>query len=437
MVDAPVTPVMSGPPASAVRAAQDARLVLRRIAGSLRRHVDDLTSELVSLVLANEEVYARAQGVVSMADLVASCRANLDALLLMLADAVPPGDDPLETARGTGRVRAEQHVPLGALLHAYRLGGQLVWRGLLREARGAARPVTSDDLLEIATVVWEVVDRAALAATESYRSAEWQLQRRDENRRAGVLHALLEGHPTEGASEVLGIPPHGTYLVAVADMDEGGGTTWYSPDGELRRRGMPSSWHPYRGAQVGLIALGHTGTEREARRALAPLLRGPAGVSPAVRGLSEVAHAYRLALLARRSLTPGEDVVAWLDDRLPEALVAAHPELAVRLARRLLDPLLALRSSERDPLLRTIEAWVAHGASPGNVAAALFCHRNTVLNRVHRIEALTGTSLDDVRDLAAWTLALVAARLFDPEPDATGGSASTAQPGPATSVPTG
>ena len=345
-------------------------------------------------------------------DLYASCRANLDRVLQMLAGTVPPGEDPLDAAQATGRRRADQLLPLGVLLHSYRLGGELVWRGLVRESRRTHQSVSSDELVEIATRVWDVVDRGAMAVTEAYRGTEWQLMRREENHRAAVLHALLEGQAPAGAPEALSVPAHGTYLVAVAPLEPETGPR--SPlAGDLRRRGMASSWHEYRGTQVGLVALGTGAGEREARRTLTALLTGPAGVSPTVQGLAEVAHAYRLALLARRSLPAGALEVAWLDDRLPEAMVAGSPELAQRMTRRLLGPLEALREPERAALLETVRAWSELDGSPTRVAQRLYCHRNTVLKRLHRVERLTGTRLSDVRDASAWHLALFAADLLE------------------------
>ncbi len=106
--------------------------VLEMLAESLRGHVGDLAAELVSRILATEEGYSGGTGSVRREDLYASCHANLDRVLQMLACTVPPGADPLDAARATGRRRAAQLMPLGVVLHSYRLGGQLVWRGLVR-----------------------------------------------------------------------------------------------------------------------------------------------------------------------------------------------------------------------------------------------------------------------------------------------------------------
>lgn len=76
--------------------------------------------------------------------------------------------------------------------------------------------------------------------------------------------------------------------------------------------------------------------------------------------------------------------------RLPEALLLSSPEVAGRLVAVWLGPLLALPPAELEPLLRTLEAWVATGGSTTHTAERVHCHRNTVLNRLRRIAALTG-----------------------------------------------
>jgi DNA-binding PucR family transcriptional regulator len=63
-------------------------------------------------------------------------------------------------------------------------------------------------------------------------------------------------------------------------------------------------------------------------------------------------------------------------------------------------------------LLRTLAAWLDTGGSAGQTAAQLYCHRNTVLNRLRRVEALTGRSTERVDDLVFWSLALLARDLL-------------------------
>lgn len=138
---------------------------------------------------------------------------------------------------------------------------------------------------------------------------------------------------------------------------------------------------------------------------LAPLgLR--AGVSPVVQTPGELAGARRLAVLALRA-APGADGphTALLDERLPAALVAAEPELAGRLRHVVLGPVLALAPEDRRVLLTTLGTWLTCRGSTTYAAQRLYCHRNTVSNRLRRLEQLTGRSLADPAHVVELALA--------------------------------
>lgn len=122
--------------------------------------------------------------------------------------------------------------------------------------------------------------------------------------------------------------------------------------------------------------------------------------------------AYGLAETARRALAREEYAVVQLDDRLAGALLVTAPDLAARLVRRALGTVLDLDPDERDLLLRTLSWWLASGGSAGQTAARLYGHRNTVLNRLRWLEALTGRSTEHVDDLVEWSLALLALQVL-------------------------
>jgi DNA-binding PucR family transcriptional regulator len=139
------------------------------------------------------------------------------------------------------------------------------------------------------------------------------------------------------------------------------------------------------------------------------------GVSVAVDSLADIPRARRLAELAARTVTTG-DGVACLEERLPAALLVARPDLARELCTRLLAPVLALDRTSQALLLDTFAAWLSAGGSAHRAAAVLFCHRNTVLNRLRRLERLTKRSLTVPEDLVELALALEAARLRSVRP---------------------
>jgi DNA-binding PucR family transcriptional regulator len=72
---------------------------------------------------------------------------------------------------------------------------------------------------------------------------------------------------------------------------------------------------------------------------------------------------------------------------------------------------------ERQQLLETLDMWLVAGGSVRRTAELVHCHRNTVLNRMHRIQQITGRDLTDAAHQVELDLALRAIRLFPPESD--------------------
>jgi DNA-binding PucR family transcriptional regulator len=134
------------------------------------------------------------------------------------------------------------------------------------------------------------------------------------------------------------------------------------------------------------------------------------GISLAVEGLAELGRARRLAELAVRTIT-SRDGVCCLEERFPAALLTVRPDLARELGNRVLGPVLALDKVSRDLLLDALDAWLDADGSALHAAATLYCHRNTVLNRIRRLERLTKRSLSVPNHLVELSLALQAYRL--------------------------
>ncbi|MCC9180195.1 helix-turn-helix domain-containing protein [Mycolicibacterium mageritense] len=97
-----------------------------------------------------------------------------------------------------------------------------------------------------------------------------------------------------------------------------------------------------------------------------------------------------------------------LGDHYPEALLVRSPDLAQRLVARNLGGILARPAREREVLLETLVVWLEEDRSTANAAVRLHCHRNTVLNRLHRITELVGRPLHGRAAYVELSLALSA-----------------------------
>jgi len=71
-----------------------------------------------------------------------------------------------------------------------------------------------------------------------------------------------------------------------------------------------------------------------------------------------------------------------------------------------LDPLRKVH--DRELIVETIQTFADNG-SVADTASVLYCHRNTVMNRIRRFEEATGISLRSPRSLAMVQLCLLPA----------------------------
>jgi len=106
--------------------------------------------------------------------------------------------------------------------------------------------------------------------------------------------------------------------------------------------------------------------------------------------------------------------VAVLDRRLAAGLVAAQPELGRELARTV-DPTDTLTPADRTLLLETFTTWLDCGGSVARTAARMYCHRNTVNNRLRRLFGASGRTVEEPWDLVEVALATIAIRIGDNE----------------------
>ncbi|MFF3495088.1 PucR family transcriptional regulator [Streptomyces sp. NPDC002795] len=396
------------PPARA-GAGSDAVAVLRRAARPLLGQLPALTDRLEAQLYEQEPVY-RAAIEADPGDIRAEIQRSLGHSVASLLDPARSRDAARACSARIGAARAARGFPLDAVSHAFRLGGALVWQALVDEVT-LRHPEDAHLLVHLAVDVWNFVDEHCTHVAESYRRAERELTWRRENRRRLMAAALLDGATRiadlPDAATALDLPERGRYAVLIA---VGGGRGAPRP---TLPSGVRAVWHTAADTERAIIDLGELGADQLASALrefchLGPGLR--VGISPAVEGLAAVGGARRLAETALR-VSPESGGTVLLDEQLPAALVAAAPALGRILADRVLGPLLALPPADRTVLLDTLTAWLDCDGSAQRAAARLYCHRNTVLNRLRRSEQLTGRSLARPADLVELGLALTAYRL--------------------------
>lgn len=318
-------------------------------------------------------------------------------------------------ARKLGRHYALHGLPVEPLSHGYRILGSLLWQTVV-ETVTARRPDQVQLLVQEAETFWRWLYRDIQLLLDSYQEAVGALESDPASRTRSLLDGLLTGRfaalDLVRVSTELGIPTSGRFALAVVEAVPGAGNAQLGDAVDAWARHTPPVrvlCAPRAQGAVFVVYLG----DRPVSELAAALSGTPGtrvGVSPEVEGLSELPRAERLADLARRTCT-ADGEVAKLDERLPTALLVCRPDLAGALAERAFHPLNDVGLTEGELLLRTLGTWLDCDGSTQRTAARMYCHRNTVHNRLRRLEQLTGRSLARPRDIVELSLALDAHRL--------------------------
>ncbi|MCI2264642.1 helix-turn-helix domain-containing protein [Sediminivirga luteola] len=278
-----------------------------------------------------------------------------------------------------GRRRARQGLPLDSLLRAVRMDFRFLWEALVPERVPAGRAELSADVLAI----WDAVELHTSQVQSAYIEESMQLRRELEAERGYLLERLLSGEVREEnqlrhAAEALGLQPDARILLLVA-------APAYRREfrSGLRRAFPEAQVHTAEGADVALLDSGRLDAQGWQRvRSL------PAGIPPSPGSLGELHDVWPVARrLARqvRSAEAGAEFGEHWESALDEGFAVAVEAHRADVMRRLDE----LPEHARADLQATVRHYLRSG-SILETSRALFCHRNTVLKRLHRFTELTG-----------------------------------------------
>ncbi|MDA3637682.1 PucR family transcriptional regulator [Rhodococcus sp. C-2] len=358
-----------------------------------------LTDRFVVRVL-RDPLYAR---IVDVGDLRETSRQTFAFMLDALIDV--EAITKIESIAGNlGRRRARQGIPLENLVDAVRLDFPVLWSTLLERA-------DKDDFAVIAAHaerVWNVVDTFARLAQTSYLAEQAELARERQDLQRQYISLLFEavgqfevnfvqiaqalGVPRDAYFRVVAVPRlAGADLRRNADRAAAGGRRMFLH--ELGRH-MIGFWQIERGATQALTA--------QERRLLASL---PVAVAPIAREIADIPLAALAATEIADQLGISGDSIVDLKDAWPQLAKRKLSEIGCDLQQFVLVPIRSCKESERDRLIETMMVYLRTGGLI-ETAAALYCHRNTILNRLKRIEELTGLDMTKPLDAALATVAL-------------------------------
>jgi len=378
---------------------------LRSVLLELLGEVDALSATFVGQLL---QVVPYSDGAVDEARLLADGVATYDRVLRRLAD-LPVPERLVESSRDVGRSRAALDVPLDALTTGTRLHFRVLWEVLAERLSPAELAAT----VTLPVQVWQAVEEHSLDVQVGFHEAATALAFERGRDRRRVLEAFLDSDGDDDAllaraARVLGFQRGDDVVVAVVPA-----AAQPALAAALRAdAGHGLQVHPWQGAQVVLGVRRRDGRRAEdgARPDPPAALRSVAcGLGPLAQGLARVPRAVRVAEHVAAVLPPGAGGPHTLAD--VAVGVAAHQLGALReeVARDALRDLLAVPAPERARLLEALDVFAATG-SVAETAERLFCHRNTVLNRLRRLAELTGCEPAVPGQVAVLLLAVAAWR---------------------------
>ncbi|XER99959.1 PucR family transcriptional regulator [Streptomyces sp. S1D4-11] len=382
---------------------------INALATVLLERVGELAKEMAARIRAGSRDYH--YDVVPAEELEEACRTHLGNALRALTGQVPLDT---EAAARIGRRRAQQNVPLPAVMTAYRIGVKYFWEAVVAEATRNSL-VGSDMLVAAASAMWVLQDGITEAMVSGYHDAVAERLLAHEQERSALVEALLEGRSLDtdavwSAAEVLGVPREGPFTVVAAEVPQIGRQALPEAAALLSRRGIRSVWRLRPDVQLGIVYLR---TPRDLND-LAEVLRQHAerrvGVSPSYDDLCRTGDALRFAKVAMRGGDAESGAVTVFDDSPVAVATAGAPDVMARVATNVLGPIEALSVGECALLLDTLEVWFDCGGSAEEAAKRLYVHPNTVRLRLRRIAEHTGRSVTDPRGITELSLALRAVR---------------------------
>lgn len=363
--------------------------------------VGDLTAVVVARCAAEAPFYgalppATLEGEVSRS-VVAVYALLLRALREGAAGAMSPGD--LTRLVEWSARRAEERVPLEAVIAAYLIGAEVWWQALTEVAEPGELGGAGGRLLSC-------LHAALPAVVLAHQNAQQDLYGEDKRVRRALLGALLAGRPYEELAAVARVTVAVEHEVLALALTS-------DPPARL----VQSSLDAFTGTPVlvdhvagiallpgrpdvpGLVAR----LEKDVGQpvlAAAARSSAPAAVPAAAQEAGRV-----LDLVRRLGRPPG---CYRLDDVLLEYQIARPGQGLVRLAAKL-EPL-----EEHPFLLQTLRVFVERGLNRRRTALELCVHRNTLDYRLQRVSALTGLDLAVPEQARLIQAALVARDLAGP-----------------------
>ncbi|MGJ5723896.1 PucR family transcriptional regulator [Brevibacterium sp. H602] len=306
-------------------------------------------------------------------------------------------DGPVAVSTEVGVSRARAGIPLEALMTAIRHDFNVLWEVLTR----VANQKDAELVIRHTGIVLSTVDEYVSQVQQAYTAERTRMRAEEDSVHAGLIASLFDDpDPTaERLSRIatgLGLDVDSPLLVVATTGDDVRALRVIISD-HVRAGGTMFTHH------LGEVLIAFTQVPGGAGPASTPVGGGAGHTSAALAGkIAEARVGYvradGIGTLRRSALTARDlaDVIA-ADETTAMTWRSGWARLAARSLNAAGNPILADVDSalfacgpvERERLVEAVQVYLASG-SIGASAAQLFCHRNTVANRLRRFADLTG-----------------------------------------------
>jgi hypothetical protein len=398
------------------------------LADRVAHQVPELARNMVTRLSEEVAFYSHLPKEQLDGDISSICRHNIKLFLKMLEGDTESMDVDLEVIRTSTAYRAEEGVPLEALLRAYHVGLSMMW-DYFREQVGGADPGA---LVDVATLAMDYIELVTSLVSHVYLEEYEIISNTQRDVRRAVTDALLSGETVVGLTGLFaraGVTMHADYLaVAMAvgpSADEG------RPDVEsrvaARRKVRRVSHHLERAFGRDLLSV----LDPSGGTVLVPVGDdGPASFGRRITQLVEdISEAVHCSVIAGYAWSPGVKGVVHSGAEAREVMeLACQLELppgayqradllfeyavtrdrgSVAALATLLDPLQGIDTD----LVGTLGAYLDLDVDRRRTAAHLHIHPNTLDYRLRRVRSLTGLDANSATGASVLRAALVARRM--------------------------
>ncbi|WP_051442162.1 helix-turn-helix domain-containing protein [Arthrobacter sp. H14] len=310
----------------------------------------------------------------------------------------------LAQAIDVGVSRARANIPIESLMTAIRLDFSILWTEL------TALAAESDAALLVRHTenVWHVVDSYASQTQAAYVAERQRMLNEAASIRQGYVAAIF-GQESPGPemmariSAEIGIEQDTALGVAVALDDDAAALR--IAVAVAARAGSEILTHPM--ANELIVFWPADDRAGSAAREIVARIRGQrCGLVERTAGLASLASAARFARELASLMEDDDDCALTLQQSWTRIARLRLAEAGMPVASDVEKALAGCGPVERERLVEAAKAYLATGSVAGSVRR-LFCHRNTLMNRLRRFTDLTGIDVtvphEAARLVVAWS----------------------------------